>query len=309
MGNEIVKEYLRKYRQSPSLAIAKLLFKEHPELFKNVEQARTMVRYYRGAKGEAARAKLPESRIIDWQPYPITESSAIVSSDFHIPYHDVEAMDIMLDRLAELSAQALILDGDVMDMYQASSFSRDPSQMSLADEMDLVCDFIQGIQHDFPSVKIYYKLGNHEKRWESMLRLKTPELVGFDFTSSKKLLETRLPGVIVINHTTPITYGKLTIIHGHEYGGGSGMPVNPARLMFLKAKKSVLCGHYHQKSEHQEPTISGDTVGAWSIGCMCDLHPEYAPLNKWSMGFAELSLEEDGTFGVRNRSIIDYQLR
>jgi len=63
LGNEIVKEYLRKYRQSPSLSIAKLLFKEHPELFKNVEQARTMVRYYRGAKGEAARAKLPESRI------------------------------------------------------------------------------------------------------------------------------------------------------------------------------------------------------------------------------------------------------
>jgi len=309
LGGEIVKDYIKKYRQSPSLSIAKIMVKEHPETYHSIEQARAIVRYYRGSSGERSRAKLPDARIVDWQPCVVTESPAIVAADMHIPYHDNDAIDIMLDRLAAMGAKALILDGDVMDMYQASSFTRDPLQMTLADELELVCDFILGVQQDFPGLKIYYKLGNHEKRWESMLRLKIPELVGFEFTSAKKLLETRLPGVIVINHTTPITYGKLTIIHGHEYGGGSGMPVNPARLMFLKAKKSVLCAHYHQKSEHQEPTIVGDSIDAWSVGCLCNLHPEYAPLNKWSLGFAELALDEDGNFDVRNRSIVDYKLR
>ena len=285
------------------------MVKEHPEIYHSIEQARASVRYYRGASGERSRAKLPDARVVDWQACVVTESPAIVAADLHIPYHDNDAVDLMLDRLAAIGARALILNGDVMDMYQASSFTRDPSQMTLVDELEIVCDFILGIQQDFPDLQIYYKLGNHEKRWESMLRAKVPELVGFDFTSAQKLFEDRLPGVTVVNHTTPMSYGKLTIIHGHEYGGWAGMPVNPARLMFLKAKKSVLCAHYHQKSEHQEPTIVGDSIDAWSVGCLCNLHPEHAPLNKWSLGFAELALDEDGNFDVRNRSIVDYKLR
>jgi hypothetical protein len=68
-----------------------------------------------------------------------------------------------------------------------------------------------------------------------------------------------------------------------------------------------MCFHFHQTSEHTEPTISGEIITCWSVGCLCNLHPEYMPLNKWNHGFAEI-YNEDGFFNVKNRKIINYKL-
>jgi hypothetical protein len=47
-------------------------------------------------------------------------------------------------------------------------------------------------------------------------------------------------------------------------------------------------------------------ITCWSIGCLCGLHPEYAPLNKWVHGFAIVHGEsEDGYFEVENKRIVE----
>lgn len=306
---DIVKSYIERYKDTPSLTLAKALASEFHDQFESVEAARDMIRYYRGARGQKSRDFMPEHNQLDWKTVYIHESPAIVASDLHIPYHSLEAIDIMLDRAAEMGVRAIIFNGDVLDFYQASYFCRDPKAMPLHEEMDLLKDFMHYIQCEIPGIKIYYKLGNHERRWETLIRMKVPELAGFQFANVTEMFQHELHDITVIGPAIPIQYGKLAIIHGHEYGAGYSSPVNPARLLFLKAKKSVLCGHYHQISAHQEPTIAGDMIGAWSIGCMCDLHPEYAPLNKWGHGFAELYLEDNGNFYVKNRSVIDHKLR
>ncbi len=73
----------------------------------------------------------------------------------------------------------------------------------------------------------------------------------------------------------------------------------------MRAKANIIGGHQHQTSEHTESNINGKVVGAWSVGCLCDLHPKYRPVNKWNHGFAIVKQFKDGSFEVHNKKIID----
>jgi hypothetical protein len=41
------------------------------------------------------------------------------------------------------------------------------------------------------------------------------------------------------------------------------------------------------------------------VGCLCDLSPDYAIVNRWNHGFAIVDIDEDGSFEVHNHKIID----
>lgn len=63
------------------------------------------------------------------------------------------------------------------------------------------------------------------------------------------------------------------------------------------------CGHFHQSSYHSEKTVEQSKIATWSVGCLCDMHPDYAPYNNWSHGFAFVETEKDGKFIVQNKTI------
>ena len=46
-------------------------------------------------------------------------------------------------------------------------------------------------------------------------------------------------------------------------------------------------------------------MSTWSTGCLCDLHPDYRPLNNWNHGFAIVEVAKDGTFQVQNKTVIN----
>jgi hypothetical protein len=94
------------------------------------------------------------------------------------------------------------------------------------------------------------------------------------------------------------------VIHGHEFGYGVSNPVNPARTFFLKAKCHVIGGHYHQTSHHSEKNLEQNLVSAWSSGCLCEEHPDYRPINNWSLGFVFVELDNHGAFRVENKRIV-----
>ncbi len=165
-------------------------------------------------------------------------------------------------------------------------------------------ELLEAIREAFPGCPIYFKIGNHEERYERYLSFKAPELLGCTDFKLENLLRFGEYGVQLITDKRIIKAGKLSIMHGHEFfGGGAG--VNPARGYFMRAKESVMCGHNHQTSEHTEPTLSGDIITAWSTGCLSELHPMYMPVNKWNLGFAFVEIEGDGTFKVHNKRIFN----
>jgi hypothetical protein len=51
------------------------------------------------------------------------------------------------------------------------------------------------------------------------------------------------------------------------------------------------------------PTCGTARRFCWSTGCLCDLTPEYARVNRWNWGFATVTVDTAGSFDVDNYRI------
>jgi hypothetical protein len=200
----------------------------------------------------------------------------------------------------------VLLNGDIADFYAVSRWETDPLKRDFAGELAAVRNFLQVCRKSFPNAKLIFKHGNHEERFERFLRVKAPELLGVEDFRLSALLRLSESNIFEVRDKRPLRLGRLlTVVHGHEYAFAISNPVNPARGFFLRAKSHVIGGHFHQTSQHSERTIDQKVIGAWSTGCLCDLHPEYRPLNNWNNGFAIVEVTQSGGFQVNNYAIID----
>jgi predicted phosphodiesterase len=315
------KEYRLKYgMQMPTLTLARVMYKENIGLFASVDDARTTLRYNEGKHGKRQKGeardkslfmneerprnpwKLPESDETKYEPFIIKAKKIAVLSDIHIPYHSVAALSAALDFIQAEKPDAILLNGDTIDMYALSRFQKDPRKRSVAHELQATRDFLDVLSQF--GAKIYFKIGNHEERYEHYLMRVAPELLGVREFELKHLLGLDPRGIDLIGDKRIIKANDLNIVHGHEFGQSIFSPVNVARGLFLRGKVSAMQGHNHSVSEHTESNMNGDIVTTWSLGCLCELNPAYLPINKWSHGFAIIDLSEnDKDFHVRNYRI------
>lgn len=325
---EMVRELLEKFPKASTSSIAKMLHESHTLDFPTVENARSLIRLYRGElkakkpsetiskrtakeKKEAQGwAKLPESDYKTIEPFimPTGQNRILLLNDIHLPYHDEQALSIALQWGYERKPNAIILNGDTIDMYQASRFIKDRRLRDLAGELDMTRDFLKQIREEF-DCPVYFKIGNHEARWENYLKTVAPELLGIADFELQNVLRFGELGVTLIKDKQIIKAGKLNILHGHEFGHQVFSPVNAARGLYMKAKASSIIGHHHQTSEHSEKDLEGDVVTTWSVGCLCGISPEYMPYNKWNHGFAWIETFNNGDFEVKNLRIIEGKVR
>ena len=61
----------------------------------------------------------------------------------------------------------------------------------------------------------------------------------------------------------------------------------------------------HRSSDHTEKTGLDKVISTHSIGCMCDLHPDYARINNWNTGFGIVTKDDDGKYEFENHKIIN----
>jgi len=143
--------------------------------------------------------------------------------------------------------------------------------------------------------------GNCE-RLEKMLISKAPELLGIEEFQLENLLRCGERNIQVVKDQRIIYIGHLPVLHGHEVHL-AGVSVNPARSLFLKTKKSALCGHLHQTSQHCEMAIDDKMITTWSTGHLGETHPMYARINRWNHGIARIEVNDAGEFEVINLRI------
>lgn len=308
---DAIKKLTDKYPSAGNLTIAKMAVRDNPTLFGDVEQARNRVRYYRGSSGAAHRrgvtSTLPtvelnpgKRTITGFIPYHITlPCHALVLSDVHIPYQDDEALASALDCGKREGVDTIILNGDAIDCHSISYFATAPSERNFKEELEQAKAFLALLRRKFPQAKIIYKLGNHEERYESYMLNKAPELLEVPYFAFENVYELDRLDIDLVDDRRKITIGDLNLLHGHEVMRGKSTPVNPARMLFLKAKTYAMMGHLHQASYHPGKDLNDRVVACWSTGCLCDLHPRYAPYNEWAHGFAIVTADKDGTFEVR----------
>ncbi len=322
-----VHDMLSKYPNTPSLTLAKKIMAENASMFTTVEAARSAIRYFRGAVGTKNRKHadpklarpfdesmfnpfgLPKSDEVEFIPFvlPVECSRVLYLTDVHIPYHNIEALSAAIQFGHDKRIDTIFIGGDFLDFYSLSTFERDPRQRGFADELEMGREVLGILCREFPDAAMFYQLGNHEERFERYMRVKAPELLSVDEFRIDRLLNFDKLGIVLIDGKRVAKAGKLNIVHGHEFGrGGASSSVNPARGLYNRSKTSTICGHHHQTSEHTERDLNGDIVTTWSCGCLCELSPEYMPINRWNHGTAFIEIDHDnGRFTVDNRRIIN----
>lgn len=319
-------EKSRRYRMDnpgmPTLKLARIMYAENNLLFRNVESARKQLRNIEGKNGNASRKslrdksmiisgarplnpyRLPYSDETAYEPFVLSGHKRIaVLSDIHIPYHSIEAVTAALDFCKRDKPDALLLNGDTLDAFQLSRFVKDPRKRNFAGELSSMKQMIEVFKRTL-KCKIYFKYGNHCERYEHFLFMKAKELIGIEEFDLQNIIKSRTGDIEIIKDKRIIKANGLNIIHGHEFNVGFFSPVNVARGLFLRGKTSAMQSHSHQTSEHTESDMNGKITTTWSTGCLCELHPEYAPLNKWNLGFAVVDLDGTDGFDVRNKRIL-----
>lgn len=305
----------------PTSKLAKIMYDENKLLFSNKEDARHSLRYLEGKAGKKSKIEyilnskyymeknrssnpyaLPESDETNFDPFILNAKRVLLLSDIHIPYHSVDALTAALEFAEKENPDCILLNGDTLDFHGLSRFVKDPKKRSVSYELNAFKQFMDALKRIFPKSKIIFKVGNHEERYQHFLWTKAAELTDvseFDFAN---IIKARAEGIEFVTDKKIINLNGLNIIHGHEFSSGFFSPVNVARGLFLRAKTSAIQGHNHQTSEHTESDMNGKITTTWSVGCLCELHPAYSPINKWNWGFAIIDSADDG-FEVRNKRI------
>ncbi len=241
----------------------KLLQKKWPKTF-TAEQARSAIRYRRGATGDKLRAgagikeiqkverqtPFPKSKAKPRKPVVLPDGKTLILSDIHMPYQDSEACEVAMRFAVDYRPNTIYLNGDTIDFFAISRWERDPEKRDLSGELQAGRQFLKHLRELFPDALIYWKNGNHEDRWEHYLWNKAPELCGVSDFELKNILRFSEYGVQFVHSKQVAKIGKhLTILHGHEIMA-SHDPVNFARTLFMKLMCCCMAGHKHKTSSY-----------------------------------------------------------
>ena len=188
---QIIKEFLVDHPEIGSRTAANALMALHPKVFIKFTTVYHKIRYYRGeCKGKSCpspiavrsdeqkhvamgwRKTLPASDYeeIDTYTFPAGSNRILILSDIHLPYQDNEALSIAIDYGIKNGANCVFLNGDTIDMYQASRFIKDPRLRSLSGELQMTREFFETLneaipgpmsQHNFRGIEVALLLCRH----------------------------------------------------------------------------------------------------------------------------------------------------
>ena len=310
---DIIAKAIEKHPKAQKQTLAKYLAEKFPHEFPSIENARNSIRYYTGSNGKRDRKKtvvikgtgpsapstfkIPKGIKQNKKPLHIKDIGRyLVTPDWHVPYHDENALEAMFRFAFDAKCIGFIGLGDQLDFYKSSQWCKDPRGRDLLYERSKYHEIInECVVSNFKYR--YQKIGNHEDRFTRRIWESTPELAVLPEFDIEKVIQVEDKGFTVISSTRFTKMNGLWLLHGHELAKGAFSPVNVARGIFLRTRQTACAGHWHRTSTHTETGgMSKKLITCYSIGCMCDLSPQYAPTNNWNHGFATVRLENDNYF-------------
>ena len=308
-------ELCKKFPDTPNRTLARRLQKDLNDTA-TLENCRAAIRRAVGAAGNRLRKssvikkphgkagtkpKMPPSQAEEWKPYEVVgPCRVLVLSDIHVPYHDETALNAAVQYGKEQNANIILLNGDFCDFYSISRFQSNPKKRNLQNELKAQREMLAWLRGQFPKQRMIYKNGNHCERWDHWLWNHAPEISDTPEMRLSEWLKLAEHKIEHVGDQRPVMLGKLPVLHGHELPKGLASPVNPSRGLFLRTCHTALMGHGHRTSSHAEYNMWHEEVMCWSQGCLCELNPEYARINKYNHGACFVIVHKDGSFDVEN---------
>lgn len=223
------------------------------------------------------------------------EKSIVVTSDWHIPFHDNEVLGVFLDFLSEYQPDELILNGNIND---CTSFSSHPRLRDLAnafhdgkEERERWFSIAELLRQVLPNSKIIYIGSQCHEGWINNWVQQSPILVeDYNYTIPGwfKLDDF---GIEYIDEVYDVLGNKeLLITHGTVARSKGG---NSAYATMEQEGTSIIQGHTHRLAQVFKTTSVGETVAIES-GCMCQRTPWYHLKGRrlmmdWQQGFVLLN--------------------
>lgn len=221
----------------------------------------------------------------------IKNGLVIIGSDIHIPFQDNNAVESFIRYCKEKKPEAIVLNGDVLDMFMLSKFTKGEGRNPL-EEITMCRELLASVRTACPNAEIYYVIGNHENRLEKYVLTKAPELASLieDVFSIIKTDDFKIRGCasLTINDNFVCKHGTLL---GNKSGLSAIKEMENAYMSGATGHTHRLCKYIARKSGRKFVWIE--------TGCLCDLNPEYCVNPNWQAGFAELKFKDGKLYHSR----------
>jgi UDP-2,3-diacylglucosamine pyrophosphatase LpxH len=213
----------------------------------------------------------------------------------------MSALTCAIKHLREEQIDCLILNGDIMDFYSISRHEKEKDLRDFAKEIEMGRNFLQKIRDLFPTIPIYYKMGNHENRWQRYLNDQAEEFAQLHEMQFEQFFRLDKLGMIYVPDWQGIEVANLLVLHGHEIMAGG---MNPSQSTFNKTFCDTLIGHVHRTTSTIKKNGFKEYFHTYSTGCLTQLSPKYYPFAQHNNGFAVVEIE-NGKTKVKNIMIKD----
>ena len=243
----------------------------------------------------------------------------VIIPDTHGAHLDQVAASAFLQDLEMLRPKQVVRLGDHIDcggfLAQHHTLGFVPEcSFSFAEDVAAANEFLDQTQKRIGKIEDWYIVGNHEARIEKWIikeTLRNPRDAAYfyEMFGTGSVLSLKKRGIKIVDRDKnycglrkkgTIRLGKCLFHHGTRCG------IHAAKATLDDLGANVVFGHTHRISSHVKETIDG-VVGAWSIGCLSQLHPLYGDtkVSNWAHGYGIQVVETDGTFLHLTIPIID----
>lgn len=231
----------------------------------------------------------------------MTIETTVIINDLQMPFQDQPVLDLVLSFIKELVPNRIILNGDVVDCYGISEFSKNPlTPRAITEEIQLAGKLMATLQDIEEKVWIG---GNHEDRLRRMVWNRAPALDGIEAVEFPNLFRLSEYAFQWLPYGDYYRLGKLVVTHGDMVRAGSG---TTAKAHFERYGTNVLIGHTHRMGAFYRTRLGKPHV-AYENGCLCKLKVEYVNNPDWQQGFAVVHVDKpSGMFNVQQIPIMRY---
>ena len=252
-----------------------------------------------GATKNLIESLLPYFRSLEEKPLAINvprednkeETSMVITSDWHIPFHDVDALKVFFKFLQDYQPDELVLNGNIND---CSAFSDHPKLRELAtafksakDERENWFSIAEYLRDILPNTKITYIGSQCHEGWIDKWTSISPILLEDENYTIKNWFKLDDYGIDFVKEVyDPVGDGTFLITHGTTARSKGG---NSAHAELDMSGTSVCVGHTHRLAQVFKSNAVNELVGLES-GCMCQRTPWYHLKGRrlmmdWQQGF------------------------
>ena len=242
------------------------------------------------------------------------EKRDVHKNEFY-PYHDFDAMDVVLQVAQHTKPDKIIMLGDMLDLPNFGKYAKKPQMLfTVQPSLNTLKCFIDDLLQNCS--EMVYLYGNHEARFRNFMEdvnIEGSQLKKVDFKEESPFtysLEYFLGldelGVKYFNnypHDEYFLNDNLAFSHGHTSNSKSGGTVGG--IIQNDPHTSRFVGHIHRCEQATKTTYKRGravTNSAFSCGALCKIDasvPQHATRQNWQQGFGLVWYEEgDGLFDV-----------